>query len=160
MGKSIVGLRAEDILRVVHFAKQLDGVKTVSAIARGLTTPEMLHAAAFCNDIKKVALLDPLMSYTDITLTRGYNPKFILNVVPGSVGEYDLPDLMAALKGRKLLLNNPLKADGNVASKKEYSEMLAFPVEVWRADNSLNDFIIVQQKEDKLMETIAEKLLK
>jgi dienelactone hydrolase len=160
VGKSIVGLRAEDILRVVHFAKQLDGVKTVSAIARGLTTSEMLHAAAFCNDIKKVALLDPLMSYTDITLTRGYNPKFILNVVPGSVGEYDLPDLMAALKGRKLLLNNPLKADGNVASKKEYSEMLAFPVEVWRADNSLNDFIIVQQKEDKLMETIAEKLLK
>jgi len=160
VGKSIVGLRAEDILRVVHFAKQLDGVKTVSAIARGLTTSEMLHAAAFCNDIKKVALLDPLMSYTDITLTRGYNPKFILNVVPGSVGEYDLPDLMAALKGRKLLLNNPLKADGNVASKKEYSEMLAFPVEVWRADNSLNDFIIVQQKEDKLMETIVEKLLK
>ncbi len=160
VGKSIVGLRAEDIVRVVHFAKQLDGVKTVSAIANGLTTSEMLHAAVFCNDIKKVALLDPLMSYTDITLTRDYNPKFILNVVPGSVGEYDLPDLMAALKGRKLLLNNPLKADGNVASEKEYNKMLAFPIEVWGADNSGKNFLIVQHNNDELTETIVGKLLR
>ncbi len=160
VGKSIVGLRAEDIVRVVHFAKQLDGVKTVAAIAKGVTTSEMLHAAAFCNDIKKVALLDPLISYNDITLTRDYNPKFILNVVPGSIGEYDLPDLMAALKGRKLLLNNSLKADGDIASKKEYRKMLAFPIDVWQADRLSKDFIIVQQKEDELTETIADKLLK
>jgi hypothetical protein len=67
---------------------------------------------------------------------------------------------MAALKGRKLLLNNPLKADGNVASEKEYNKMLAFPIKVWGADNFGKNFLIVQQNNDELIETIAEKLLR
>jgi len=160
VGKSIVGLRAEDILRVVHFAKRLDNIETISVIAKGVTTSEMLHAAVFCDDIKKVALLDPLMSYTDITLTRDYSPKFILDVVPGSVGKYDLPDLMAALKGRKLLLNNPLKADGNIALKNEYNKMLAFPIEVWGTDSFGRDFLIIQQDGDKLTGTIINEFFK
>lgn len=160
VGKSIVGLRAEDILRVVHFAKQLDGVKTVSAIAKGLTTSEMLHAAAFNNDIKKVALLNPLMSYADIALTRNYNPKFILNVVAGSVGKYDLVDLMAALNGRKLLLNNPVKADGKSAGRNEFEETLAFAIKTFRADNSAKALIITQQSDKEIGETVIEQLLK
>jgi len=145
-GKSIVGLRAEDIVRIVHFVKQEYGeFETVSAISRGVTNPDLLHAAVFSRDIENIALINPLMSYTDIALTRDYKPSFILDVVSGCIEEYDLPDLMATLNGRKLLLINPLRASGNIANEAEYRKILAFPIHVFSEKQTSSDFRIALQ---------------
>lgn len=145
-GKSIVGLKAEDIVRIVHFVKQKYGqLEIVSAISRGVTSPDLIHAAVFCKDIDKIALLNSILSYTDIALTQEYKPAFIPDIVAGSIEEYDLPDLMAALNGRKLLLINPLRASGNVVNEAEYQEMLAFPMQVFSERQKLLNFRIEVQ---------------
>ncbi len=151
-GKSITGLRAEDILRMVHFAKQHFGrdVK-VAVISRGCTGAELLHAAVFDSGIEKIALLGQLMSYADVALTRDYDPRFIPGIVAGSLNEYDLPDLLAALDGRKVLLINPLCADGKVAGESEYGTALAFPLSVYQGGGVLSNFrISITDKEEML----------
>lgn len=130
-GKSIVGLRAEDIVRVVHFIRRHFGPDVkVSAVSRGNTGAELLHAAVFDPGIEKIALLNQLMSYSDVVLTRDYKPQFITGIVAGSISEYDLPDLLAVLKELKVLMINPLRADGKKAGKAEAARILAFPVKV------------------------------
>ena len=160
-GKSIVGLRAEDIVRMVHFVKQEYGeFKTVSAISRGVTDSDLLHAAVFSRDIENIALINPLMSYTDIALTRDYKPSFILDVVPGSIEEYDLPDLMAALDGRKLMLIDPLRASGNIAKEVEYQKILAFPIHVYSEKQISSDFRIALQTGEEVPWSLWEWWLK
>ncbi len=101
-GKSIVGMRAEDIIRILHFIKNdFNEFETVSAIADGPVGSEILHAAVFDDAIEKVCLVRPFLSFADIALSREYSPAFIPSTVAGAIEKYDLPDLIAAVCPRK-----------------------------------------------------------
>ena len=73
--------------------------------------PVLLHAAAFDQDITRIALIESYSSYQSIVMNRFYDPKFVHSMVPGALKAYDLPDLAASLAPRKLLMANV--TDGN-----------------------------------------------
>jgi len=128
INKSLVGMRAEDILRITHFIERdFEEFETISALASGAVGSEMLHAAVFHKSIQKVALIQPFISFVDIALIREYTPSFIPSTVAGAIEKYDLPDLMAALCPRKLLIINPLSGNGDPAGDKEKVCYLSYP---------------------------------
>jgi cephalosporin-C deacetylase-like acetyl esterase len=126
--KSIVGMRAEDILRITHFADRDPGAfASITALASGAVGSEILHAAVFLEGIQNVVLIEPFLSFADIALTREYAPEFIPSTVAGAIDAYDLPDLLGALCPRKVMIINPLSANGDPADDKEKSCHLSYP---------------------------------
>lgn len=149
-GKSIVGLRAEDIVRINRFIKKdLPEYRSTTAVSVGVLGSELLHAAAFDPDIQKVCLVRPFMSYSNIALTRDYKPSYIHSVVPGAIAEYDLPDLMAYLSPRKILIINPLEANGKKASRRKVEEEMAFPLKVYGKQKGTEGLTVESNLEDE-----------
>jgi len=156
-GKSIVGLRAEDIIRMVHFIKaNLSGFHPVSAISVGVLGSELLHAAAVEKDIQKIGLIQPFLSFAEIALTREYKPSFIPSTVSGAIEEYDLPDLMSSLCPRKLIIIDPLSGDGQKAEELQAKKGILFPTKVYLTKGVPENFNINYLDEKQ---TILEPLL-
>jgi hypothetical protein len=114
IGRSIVGIRAGDVVRLTRLLKKNNEINEVYGVARKEMAPILLHAAAFDQDIKRIALIEPYSSYQSIVMNRFYNPKFVYSIVPGALKAYDLPDLAASLAPRKLFMVNV--TDGNSKS--------------------------------------------
>ncbi len=149
-GKSIVGLRAEDIIRMVHFIQaSLPDHKSVSAISVGVLGSEILHAAVFEETIQKVCLVQPFLSFADIALSHEYSPGFIPSTVAGALEAYDLPDLMSALFPAKLQIINPLSANGTILDEVRAGEMLAFPENVYAEKGRSENFSYIFRKEEQ-----------
>ena len=126
--KSLVGMRAEDIIRVLHFIKtDCKGAETITAISKGPVGSEVLHAAVFDDAIKKVCLVEPFLSLADIALSRDYLPAYIPSTVAGAINHYDLPDLMAVLSSRDLFIVNPKTANGDPAEDDAVLCRLTYP---------------------------------
>ena len=111
VGRSIVGLRAGDVVRLSLLLKKTNGIDEVYGLARKEMAPVMLYAAAFDQNITRIALIEPYSSYQSIVMNRFYNSAFIQNTVPGALKSYDLPDLAASLTPRRLLMIGT--TDGN-----------------------------------------------
>lgn len=111
-GKSIVGIRAEDIARLADLLEKVRQVKEVHGFARGTMCAPLIYAAAFDPGIKRVCLIEPLSSYRSIVMNRFYDPHFIYSAVAGSLKAYDLPDLEASLAPRKLMMINVVNGEG------------------------------------------------
>lgn len=114
-GRSIVGIQAGDVVRLVNQLKKDSNIKEIWGLAKKQLAPVLLHAAAFCKEISKVALVEPYVSYRSIVTIPQYNPDFLHSTVAGSVGVYDLPDLAASLVPKDLLLIGV--TDGNGQSE-------------------------------------------
>jgi len=127
IARSIVGICVGDIVRCVKYLKTRNDIEIdkISAIARGEICPVLLHAAAFEDSIKKVALIEPLISYRSIVMNRYYQVNLILASVPGALKAYDLPDLAACLAPRKLLMLNIVDQMGNRATSELINQDLA-----------------------------------
>ena len=95
-----------------HIISGLREFEIITAIASGATCSELLHVAVFDSSIQKIALIQPFLSFAGIAHSREYSPSFIPSTVAGAIEKYDLPDLMAALSPRKLLIVNPLSGNG------------------------------------------------
>ncbi len=148
-GKSIVGLRAEDITRMVHFIKKnLPDNNYLSAISVGVLGSEILHAAVFDGNIQKVCLLEPFLSFAEIALTQKYSPGFIPSTVAGAIEAYDLADLMAALCPRKLLIINPLSGNEVKADEKMAEENLSYPESAYSQKGKSEHFSFICRKEN------------
>ena len=111
IGRSIVGIRSGDIVRLARLLKNNSEIAEIYGIARNEMTPVMLHAAAFDESITRIALLETYVSYQSIAMNRFYDSKFVYSIVPGALTAYDLPDLAACLAPRKLLIAGV--TDGN-----------------------------------------------
>lgn len=104
VGRSVLGVQAGDIGRLLHALKNDHHAGAVYGLARDELTPLLLHAANFLPDIERVALIDAVPSYAAMVLTRFYPSAFIHGAVAGALAAYDLPDLAAALAPRQLLI--------------------------------------------------------
>jgi cephalosporin-C deacetylase-like acetyl esterase len=139
--KSIVGMRVEDILRIAHFIEtDIGEFEIISALASGATGSELLHAAVFNKSIQKLCLLQPFLSYAEIALEPEYKPAFIPSTVAGAIEKYDLPDLMAALCPRKLLIVNPLSGNGDSAVDSDILGSLTYPNTVFTQKGAKENF--------------------
>ncbi|PXX31188.1 acetylxylan esterase [Arenibacter sp. ARW7G5Y1] len=139
---SFVGLRSEDILRILHFAEKELNATNIAAISNGALGSELLHAAAFTNNIDKIALINPFLSYIDIATTKLYAPSYIPHTVSGAIEKYDLPDLMASLYPRKVLVVDPMSGDGHPASMLNIENSLKFPLEVYKKKGGEKNMVI------------------
>jgi dienelactone hydrolase len=116
-GRTIVGIRAEEIISCVRFLKGHQDVAGdgVCALAFGELGIPLLHAAVLDDSITKVALIEPLVSFQSVVNSCFYSldpGSLIGNVLTA----YDLPDLAACLVPRGLLMVNPVDGQGKPAT--------------------------------------------
>ena len=150
-GKSIVGLRAEDIIRMIQFIKiNLSDYNSISAISVGVLGSELLHAAVFEKDIQKICLIRPFLSFAEIALAHEYKPSFIHSTVAGAIEEYDLADLMATLCPRKVLVIDPLSANGNLADKATAKNNMLFPINMYSEKDVTPNLKLITEIGDQL----------
>ena len=125
IGRSIVGVRAGDLVMLVNLLKKDTGME-IYGLARREMGPVMLHAAAFSPAISSVALIEPFCSYKSIVMNKFYDFSFIYGTVPAALKAYDLPDLAASLAPRKLLMANVTDGNGSSENKEAIFDDLKF----------------------------------
>jgi hypothetical protein len=110
LGRSYVGMLAEDILVCARFLQQNNN-GPVDLIAVGNVGIPALHTAALeSNLFGSIELTNTLISWSNLVETgRSYNQ--FESIVYGALTTYDLPDLVAA-SGDKLVVKKPLDALG------------------------------------------------
>jgi len=114
IGKPLVGLRMEDILRGVDLLGEkglLYGGECLG-FGKGFAAVDLLHAAAMDQRIAGVLIEDGLLSYASIARTPIHRQVFD-TIIPGILGVYDLPDLVASLAPRPVQLVNMRSPVGN-----------------------------------------------
>lgn len=114
LGKSYVGMRAEDVLIGARYLMKRTSSSSVDLAAVGNVGVPALHAAALEPHLfGRVSLKHALVSWSNVINTRDINNQLI-NSVHGALKIYDLPDLAATL-GAKLVIEEPFGADGEPA---------------------------------------------
>jgi dienelactone hydrolase len=144
IGRSMVGIQAGDVVRVSNYLKNVPNVdrSDIGAIAYNETCLALMHAAAFDTTINNVTLVSPLVSYKNVVTNRLYK---IGNVkrptgdywhpvevdfnwgVPAVLTAYDLPDLVAAMAPRKVVMADIRNSMLQPASQEVIDEELKFP---------------------------------
>ena len=110
LGRSYVGMRAEDILTCARFLSE-EKAGPVDLIAVGNVGVPALHAAAFEPDLfNAVKLVRSLSSWSSV-VEWGCSFNQQVNAVHGALTLYDLPKLSDTL-GNKLTIEEPLDALG------------------------------------------------
>lgn len=106
-GKTMVGLRAQDVVRAVDVltARSDVDISSLSAIGKGAAAVVLLHAAVFDERIRNVTLERMLVSYSSVVEWKIHNQIFE-SIVPGALASYDLPDLVASLAPRGVKIIN------------------------------------------------------
>ncbi len=137
LGRSVAGMQASDVVRVLIFLKNRSdvNVKKIGGMAFGEMGPVMLHAVAFNNSISTVSLSGSLISYRSIVLNKFYNTGFAGNAVAGALNSYDLPDLIACIAPRKIALVDLKDQMKQTAGNGLVEEELAFPEKVYTRKN-------------------------
>ncbi len=125
IGRSIVGIRAGDVVRLTRLLEKNTEISEIYGLARKEMAPVLLHAAAFNPAITRIALIEPYCSYRSIVMNRFYNSAFIHSTVPGALEAYDLPDLAASLAPRKLMMAGITDGLGNTTDPESIIEDLA-----------------------------------
>lgn len=134
IGRSIVGIQAGDVVRLVNLLHEENDITEVYGLAKKEMSPVLLHAAAFNKNIKRIALIQPYSSYYSIATTPDYQAKFLHSTVPGAIGMYDLPDLAASLTPRKLLLVGVTDGKGNTGNKAETDKDISVIKEIYKSN--------------------------
>ncbi|MBN1290855.1 MAG: acetylxylan esterase [Candidatus Latescibacteria bacterium] len=164
IGKSIVGIQAGDISRVVNYAQSLTQVNPINicAVAVGDLCPALLHAAAFEPSINNVVLIEPFISYRSIVMKRNYKVGLIKNsdsinhpyeidfrsCVAGALTAYDLPDLIGCVAPGKVVMIDIRDQKLESASQELIQEELAFPRSVYSLKKVPENLRILSSYED------------
>ena len=121
IGRSMVGIRAGDIVRVLNYLKRQTDVNPlkIGAIAFDEMCLALIHAAAFDSSINNISLIGSLISYQSIAMNRFHKIGITKRPVsdhwhPVEVDftwgiasvltAYDLPDLIGSIAPRKVVL--------------------------------------------------------
>jgi len=108
--KSPLAVRVEEIKILVDFIKSFGNSGSLTAIACGTLTSDLLHSAVINREFDQIALINPLISYQSVVQERNYLPKFAMSAVAGMIGQYDLPDLVASLSPMRICMVNPVNS--------------------------------------------------
>lgn len=165
IGRSVVGMQAGDIVRVVDYLKSRDDVdkNKVGALAVGETCLSLIHAAAFDSSIENVTLLGSPISYRSIAMNRFYKIGLIENAgggtghpyevdfswgIAGVLKGYDLPDLIGCIAPRKLVLADLQNQLFEPASNDLIERETAFPRAAYKYKNTPENLKIISSYEN------------
>jgi hypothetical protein len=128
LGRPLVGQRVTDILSLVRSLRQIGGRRDVVVAALGEMTVPALFAAALEPPLSSLYLAGGLSSFASIVQTENYRHPFA-NFVPGILGHTDLPEILAQLAPRRVVVAGPVDGDGeplNIeAARQVYKSSLA-----------------------------------
>ncbi len=110
--RSITGIRAGDINRLVSWAGLNLDTEEIYCLAKEQVAPDVLHAALFNPRIKHLALVHPYSSYRAIVMEEYYNSGYVHSLVPAALAAYDLPDIASSIAPGELLIYGPLNGAG------------------------------------------------
>jgi len=119
IGRSILGIRTADVIRLVNILKKDSSILSIWGMARKEMAPVMIHAAAFSSSVERVILAEPLASYKSLVTSHFYKASFISSSVPAALTSYDLPELAGTLSPRKLTIVNPVNSMGKAENSPE-----------------------------------------
>lgn len=139
IGRSVVGVRASDVVKLVQILKT-NGAREIGAVAVRELSPVLLHAAAFSPDISSVALLGPYISYHSLVSHQYYNLDFIEGAVPFALTAYDLPDLAASLAPRKLLISDTTDGSDSTIQQKSAWNKFDFVKSTYQKNKAPDEF--------------------
>ncbi len=161
IGRSIVGVRAGDIVRAVRYLESREDVdhRDISIIAYGEMCPVAIHAAAFEGSISKVALIEPLISYRSIVMSRYYSTSFIHATVAGALTAYDLPDLAGCIAPRQLLMVNVTDQNKEKAGLELIEKDLAITRSAYTAAGAEGSLEIESLESEQVMDEILSSWL-
>ena len=116
MGKSFVGMRADDARSWARYLKTKAG--TVSLIATGEAAIPALHTAALEPDaFTKITLRRMITSYGSL-VGEGETFDQTVNMVHGVLRHYDLPDLIRLIGNERVCIEEPVNGMGHPARER------------------------------------------
>ncbi len=112
MGRSFVGMRAEDTLVCARYLSELKKAEKVWLVAVGVAVPPALHAAALePAGFASLRIERGLDSWSRVVAARETRDQLI-NTVHGALTVYDLPDLVGSLPKGFVTVVDPMDAMG------------------------------------------------
>jgi cephalosporin-C deacetylase-like acetyl esterase len=109
VGKTLVGMRAEDLIHAVDYLcsrSDVDRAKIIGFGQGSLGVP-LLHAALLDNRMARIVLQETLASYR-LAVDQPIHRDLYDVLIPGVLKKYDLPEVVAALAPRPVVLLNPV----------------------------------------------------
>jgi len=117
LGRSYVGMRAEDILVCARWLAAQHKTESVVIRVTGNIGVPALHAAAMEPQLVETLHMDQTLASWQYVVHQSPTYNQLINTVHGALRSYDLPDLTALLK-HKLTITRPLDAQGNQIEEK------------------------------------------
>jgi hypothetical protein len=114
LGKTLVAQRVTDILALAAALRKHSG-RPVRIAASGKLTVPALFAAALDPEIQSLYLSGGLASFRSIVDSETYEHTFA-DFVPGFLNHTDLPEIVASIAARKVVLAGPVGARGETLS--------------------------------------------
>jgi dienelactone hydrolase len=109
LGRSFVGMRAEDIICCARWLAKKTGAKAIRLVAVGHVGVPALHAAALEPGLfESIRVSRTLGSWSNVIHAR-FSKNQLINTIHGALTTYDLPDLVKVL-GDKIEVVEPLDA--------------------------------------------------
>ncbi|MBK9389804.1 MAG: acetylxylan esterase [Bacteroidetes bacterium] len=157
IGRSIVGIRAADVSKLVGLLKQEVSVKEIIGIAEKELSPVLLHAAAFDKSISAIALLEPYSSYRSLVLNHFYKSSNISGAVPAVLAGYDLPLLAGSLAPRRLLIAGPTDGNGKSENPEMINEDMNVIKQLYKENNAEKAFNLKPVNSDWKFESLMKE---
>lgn len=160
IGRSVVGLQAGDIIRITRYLRQRNDVdpEKVGGVAFNEMCLPVIHAAAFDPSIKNVTLIGSPVSYRSIAMNRfysigltamgktgsnhPYNMDFLWGIA-GVLKAYDLPDLIALIAPRKIVMAGIKDQLLEPASEDIIKQEMEFPVSVFDSRGASGNLVVL-----------------
>ncbi|MEO7145286.1 MAG: acetylxylan esterase [Bryobacteraceae bacterium] len=159
VGRPMVGIRMDDIASGLDLLQQddllFDG-RAIGYAAGGAVTP-LLHAAVLDSRIGELLLDGGLISYHAVARTPIQRVVFE-SVLPGVLGKYDFPDLVAALAPRQVALVDVRTPMGHTAELKDVQDTYAYARQAYNALGSGSHLRILLRREDEPLAAVYPEL--
>lgn len=133
IGKTLVGLRVQDIacaLDVLSARVEVDPAR-IAGFGRGSAAVPLLHAAVLDDRFKSLTFAEMLVSYEAVVRQRIHRGVFE-NTVRGVLELYDLPDLIASLAPRAVVIIDARDPLGLPLTLKEATQAFSRARDVFR----------------------------
>lgn len=149
IGRSITGIQAGDVARLILLLKSRNRDAVIDGFARGAMAPVLLHTAAFTKSFSSVILIDPYCSYSSMVMNQFYNHSYIQSAVPGSIKSYDLPDLAASLVPSRLIIAGMRDGSGKTDDVARISEAEEIIRSSYKSENAGAKLMILPENSEE-----------
>ncbi len=132
VGRPILGIRINDVMRGLDTLDALGKRPAggVMGFGQGKLGTVLLHAAVMDDRLSGIVVEQSLLSYRSVA-ANPIHRDLEDSIVPGVLGRYDLPDLVAALAPRPVWIMNAVSPTGRVLFRKEVSAEYGYATQTY-----------------------------